>query len=77
MRTYIDENGNRTKANNYQEAAEKLYGQTKSIDGAPTTYVYRLRRHAVVNVWEEGSKIGTFYGVQADTPTTHVLKIVK
>lgn len=77
MRTYIDENGNKTRANNYQEAAEKLYGQAKSINGAPTTYVYRLRNRAVVNVWEKGSKIGSFYGAQADTPITHVLKIVK
>ena len=77
MRTYIDENGKKTRANNYQEAAEKLYGQAKSIDGANTTYSHRKCGCAIVNVWKEGSKIGTYYGAQADTPTTHVLKIVK
>ena len=77
MRTYIDENGNKARANNYQEAAVKLYGQAKSISGGMTTNAWRRHGYADVSVWKAGDKIGTFWGVQADMPIKHILKIAK
>lgn len=74
MRTYIDESNNTVKANNYQEAAIKLYGQAKSINGNPTTLVYRHNGYAEVRVYKEGDKIGSYYGVSAATPVYHTLK---
>lgn len=77
MRTFIDEKGNTIKAANYRDAAEKLYGQGKGINGCPTTYSTIHRGFAAVEVFKEGDKIGTFYGVQAATPERHTLEIVK
>ena len=74
MNTYIDENNNTVKANNYQEASEKLYGQHKGYSGCPTTYAYVHKGYAEVKVYKEGDKIGTYYGVQAATPEKHTLR---
>lgn len=77
MRTYIDENGRSVQGLNYMDAAEKLYGQGKGINGCPTTYSATHRGFATVKVFEEGAKIGSFYGVQAAQPELHTLRIVK
>lgn len=74
MTTYIDENNNTVKAANYQKAAEKLYGQHKGFSGCPTTYARTHRGYAEILVYKEGDKIGTYYGVQAATPTKHMLQ---
>lgn len=77
MATYIDDRNIAVKARNYQEAAEKLYGQSKGCKGQPTTYIYRHNGYADVKVYTEGAKIGTYYGVVADIPVIHTLKRVK
>ena len=74
METYIDENNNTIKANNYREAAVKLYGQSKGYSGCNTTYTRVRRGYADVEVYNAGDKIGTYYGVQAAKPTRHTLK---
>lgn len=76
MRIYIDENNNTVKANNYQEAAEKLYGQHKGFSGCQTTYARRHNGFAEVTVYNEGDKIGSYYGVQAARPAVHTLRRV-
>lgn len=74
MRKYIDENNNEVKASNYQEAAEKLYGQDKGYSGCRTTIAKAHRGYADVRVYKAGDKIGSYYGVQAATPAEHTLK---
>lgn len=74
MAIYIDENGKTVKATSYIDAAEKLYGQSKSINGSPTTYAHRHNGYADVKVYKAGDKIGTYYGVAAARPEKHVLR---
>lgn len=74
MRTYSDETGKTIKAHNYQDAAEKLYGVAKDYNGRHATYVSRHNGYADVRVYAEGDKVGTYYGVQAATPTRHTLR---
>ena len=73
MTIYIDEKGNTVKANNYTDAAEKLYGQSKGYSGCKTTYVRRHNGYADVDVYKAGDKIGTYYGVEAARPVRHIL----
>ena len=72
MKTYIDENNYTVKANNYQEASEKLYGQHKGFNGCHTTYARTHRGYADILVY----KIGTYYGTQSATPVRHILKVL-
>lgn len=74
MTIYIDESGRTVKASNYDDAAEKLYGQSKGFGGCPTTYAYRHNGYADVDVYKAGDKIGTYYGVAAARPEKHVLR---
>lgn len=74
MKIYEDECGNIVKAANYTDAAEKLYGVEKDANGNRTLYVTRRRKHAKVSVYAAGSKVGTYYGVQAATPKAHTLR---
>lgn len=74
MRTFIDENNNMVKANNYREAAVKLYGQNKGYNGCNTTIVKVHHGYADVEAYNAGDKIGSYYGVQAARPTSHTLK---
>lgn len=74
MAKYIDENKNEIRANNYQEAAEKLYGQYKGYNGCRTTYTRVHNGYADVLVYAEGDKIGTYWGVAAATPVRHTLR---
>lgn len=74
MAIYIDENGRTVKANNYLDAAEKLYGQSKGFGGCPTTYAHRHNGYADVKVYNAGDKIGTYYGVAAARPAKHILR---
>lgn len=76
MKTYIDENNNTVKANNYQEASEKLYGQHKGFNGCNTTYARTHRGYADILVFKENDKIGTYYGAQSATPVKHILTIL-
>ena len=77
MKIYKDENGKTVKAKNYQDAAEKLYGIAKDINGQKATYSHRHNGYANVNVYPEGAKVGTFYGVSETTPERHILKVIK
>ena len=74
MAIYIDENGRTVKANNYLDAAKKLYGQSKGFSGCPTTYAHRHNGYADVDVYKAGDKIGTYYGVAAAHPVRHILR---
>ena len=73
-------------AKNYQEAAEKLYGQhyyhcpganQDTKKDIQTTYVYRHRGYADVAVYNIGDKQGTYWGVQAATPQHHTLRRIQ
>lgn len=77
-RHYVDETGRTTTAKNYHEAACNLYGLSNypNPQGGgelPTTYVRRHSRYAEVRVYNAGDKQGSFWGVQAATPTTHII----
>lgn len=76
MRNYIDECGNTIKANNYKEAAIKLYGQHKGYNGCETTLVRVRRGYAEIDVYRKGDKIGSYYGVRAAYPVKHIIKRV-
>lgn len=72
-------NGNTITAKNYQEAAEKIFGQkyykNPANDGTiPTTYVERHNGYATVNVYKVGDKQGTFWGAQAAIPKVYKIK---
>lgn len=81
MKAY--EGNNRTvKARNYQEAAEKLFGQTYYENPAtggliPTTYVVRHNGYAIVKVYCVGDKQGAFWGVKQAVPMVYTIKRVK
>lgn len=69
-------------AKNYQEAAEKLYGQTyypnpKGGGLVPTTYVVIHRGYADVEVFKVGDKLGTYWGVAKAHPKRHTLYRIK
>lgn len=80
--TYTD-GTNTVTANNYQEAAEKLYGQhyyhnpgvRDDIEGdISTTYAHVRRGFAEVEVYNIGDKQGTYWGVQAAKPARYILR---
>jgi len=78
MTKYIDENGDTVTAKNFQEAAERLYGQAfYIIEGNvyehKTTYALRFRSYADVHVYEKGDRQGT-HGAHTQK---HVLKVLK
>lgn len=77
MRTYKDETGLTVKAENYQKAAEKMYGIAKDINGQKATYAHTHKGYANVNVYPEGAKVGNYYGVSETTPQRHILTIIK
>lgn len=76
MKTYRDENGQTVKARNYQDAANKLYGVAKDINGQKATYAHRHNGYAKVNVYPEGAKVGTFYGASGTAPERHTLRVL-
>lgn len=72
-------------AKNYNEAAEKLYGQEfyhnpcvrNDINGdIPTTYVHVHKGYATVIVYNVGDKQGSYWGVQAAQPQRYTLRRV-
>lgn len=82
MNKYTDGN-NTVHAENYREAAEKLYGQqyyinpmspSNSNNTIPTTYVYKHRGYAEVLVFAVGDKQGTYWGIQQGKPAKHIIK---
>lgn len=77
MRTYKDENGSTVKAKNYQEAAEKMFGIAKDVNGQKATYAHRHNGYANVNVYPEGAKVGNYYGASETTPQRHILTRIK
>lgn len=86
MKRFIDEQNKVVVAKNFQEAAEKLYGQTPYQNPAitkfesllETTVVHKTHKGtADVKVYNVGDKQGTFWGVQAATPKLHTLTKVK
>lgn len=82
MRNYTDETGRTIKANNYVEAAQKLYNNTDYQDPKgggliPTVYVYKHNGYADVAVFKIGDKQGTYWGVQRAIPAKHKLTVAK
>ena len=81
MYTYIDENGSRTRARNYHEAAVNLYGMTyyhnpatEGTEADLCTLYVRRTRPVQVDVFKVGDKQGTYWGVQAAHPQHHILR---
>lgn len=69
-------------AKNYQEAAEKIFGQEyyKNPSGSgeiATTYTKRCKGCAIVRVYKIGDKQGRFWGVQAATPAEYKIRKVR
>ena len=48
----------------------------KDINGQKATYSHRHNGYSNVNVYPEGAKVGSFYGVSETTPQRHILKVI-
>ena len=76
--TQYNFNGKTVTAKNYQEAAEKLFGQEYYKDPAnrtiQTTYVECHRGYATVKVYKVGDKQGILWGVQAAAPKVYKIE---
>lgn len=80
MKYKCEETGTIVSANNYTEAANKMFANVEyenpSKSGLPldTVYTDRSNGYARVRVFKVGDKQGTIWGVQAAIPKLYTLK---